>query len=356
VTIVAASVTSIGLTHEQVEARKRGIGGSDAAAVLGIDPYRTPLDIYELKLGLKQPDPPNAAMKRGIHLEGIARGLYRELTGRKIRRLRQQAHPTYSFMLCNVDGEIVGDDRGRGVFEAKCPGLHSFAKIEREGLPLHWITQLAHNMEVTGCTWGSFAIFSAELWRLIHFDVPRDEDLARALVQAERVFWHEHVLAKVPPTVAVNTAPELLSQLARAQQDAGAGELIVRSDAEWAEAAEMYLQAKEILESGEHLVETAKQKLQELMAGFGATEGAGLRCYFTQQPGRTSFDKKALAAARPLDREKVLAVIAEYPDGLRALELVGRLDVAGLDLSVFEKVGKPFERFAAYQVKAGVGD
>lgn len=353
---MATRVTSIGLTAEQVEARKLGIGGSDAAAVLGVDPYRTALDIYEIKLGLKQPDPPNAAMKRGTHLEGIARSLYRELTGRKIRQIKQRTHPTYPFMRCLVDGEVVGDDRGRGVFEAKCPGLHVFSKIEREGLPLHWITQMCHNIEVTGCTWGSFAIFSAELWRLIHFDVERDGDLARALVQAERIFWEQHVVAKVPPTVTDNTAPELLSQLAKAQQDAGTGELVVRSDTEWVEAAGAYIEAKQILESGEHLVEVTKAKLQGLMGGFGATEGGGLRCYFTQQPGRSSFDKKALAAAKPLDREKVLAVIAEYPDGLRALELVGRLEGAGLDLSVFEKVGKPFERFAAYQVRAGVGD
>src|SRR5919106_197694 len=136
-----ARTRSVGLNPAQLEARKKGIGGSDAAAVLGLDSYKTPLDIYELKLGLRQPEPPNAAMTRGVFLEPIARRLYRELTGRRVKRLHQVEHPSYPFMLCNVDGLILANRKrtgheGAGVLELKCPGIWAFAKAEREGLPL----------------------------------------------------------------------------------------------------------------------------------------------------------------------------------------------------------------------------
>lgn len=362
---MTTSVTS-GLTAEQLEARKTGIGGSDAAAVIGVNPYRTALEVYELKLGLRPPDPANAQMRRGIYLEPIARKLYKEITSRPIRSLKQVRHPSHHWMLCNVDGMILGGKRGVGVLELKCPGIWVFAKAKREGLPLHWIVQMQHNLCVTGYKWGSFALFNADLWEMIHFDVERDEDLINALIQKEEQFWKGYVEPRVPPPVVENTAPELLAQLAKAQGDAGGGDLIVRNDPQWADAAAMYREAKEIAETGENLLETAKAKLKELMGGYGAIEGAGLRAYFSQRAGRVTFDKKALAAGMPMDRTSVATAVNEFVQAIPGdliegfaqanHRLIEALDAATLDLSAFDKTGKPYDQFAAYIVKAGVGD
>ena len=355
---MTTSVTS-GLTKEQLEARKLGIGGSDAAAVLGINPYRTALELYELKLGLREPDPPNAAMKRGIVLESIARKLYGELTGRRVRRLRQQTHHDYPFMLCNVDGEIAGGKRGRGVLEMKCPGIWAFAKAKREGLPLHWIVQLQHNLEVTGYQWGSFALFNSDLWEMIHFDVERDDDLARALVVKESQFWNEHVLAKVPPPPEVqNTTPELMAQLARAQGAVGGGELLVRNDPEWGTAAEMYREAREIEETAENLMAAAKEKLKGLMGEKGAIEGGGIRVYWSERDGKKSFDRKTLEATKPLERFAVAAAINSrvMGDDMKTAVLADLANCA-VDFAAFEKVGKPYEDFRVYPLRSvGVGD
>jgi putative phage-type endonuclease len=350
------SVTS-SLTPEQVAQRRSYIGGSDAAAVLGIDQFRSPLDIYLVKIGEKQPDPPTAAMKRGIVLEPIARKLYAELTGRKVRRLAQRVHPSYDFMGCMVDGEIVGDERGRGVLEIKSPGVWNFAKVKREGLPLSWISQMAHNLEVTGFSWGSYAIFNADLWEMVHFDLVRDEELARALVMAEHAFWYNNVLARVPPTAKPDLSPELVAQLARAQGDTP-GELLLRNDSEWGSAAQTYIEAKSILETGEHLVAVAKDRLKALMGEKGAIEGGGLRVYWSDRDGRKSFDRKALEASGPLDRIAVATAINQrvMHDATKDALLadIGRCDV---DFRKFEKVGNSYEDFRAYQLRSvGVGD
>lgn len=355
---------SIGLTPEQLAARRQGIGGSDAGAILGVDSYRSALDIYEQKLGLRDPAPPNAAMKRGIHLEAVARKLYTELTGRRVRRIGQRvnATPGFGFMLCNVDGMILADhlaeSRGRpqgpGVLELKCPGVWAFAKIKREGLPLSYIAQMQHNLVVTGYGWGSFALFNADLWELIHFDVVADPDLQQALILKEQEFWMEHVEPRIPPVAAPAPAPEISGRL---QESTGAGELILRNDPEWAAAAAQFTEADEIAETGTHLKHVAQEKLQKLMGKYGVCEGAGIRCYWTEQSGRRSFDRKALEHSAPLDRIAVATKINErvMHDATKA-GILADLPSCAVDFTQFETVGKPFEMFRLYRVAAGTGD
>ncbi len=359
-TTSVASVRTVGLSPEQVAARRAGIGGSDAAAVLGVDPYKTALTIYQAKVGEREADPPNAAMKRGTYLEPLARKLYRELTGRRVKRLAQVTHPSYPFMLCNVDGLIVANRKrngqdGPGVLELKCPGVWAFAKVKREGLPMHWLVQMQHNLQVTGFGWGSFALFNADLWEMIHFDVMADLELAHALVIKEQQFWLQHVGPRVPPPEPEPNA-DLVEQLAKAQ-GATTGELILRNDAEWGEAARMYSEAKEIAETGENLLSSAKEKLKALMAQKGAVEGAGLRCYWSERDGKTSFDRKALEATKPLDAIAVATGINDLlmNDDLKT-KIIAGLEGCRVDFKRFEKVGKPFEDFRCYIVKAGIGD
>lgn len=360
---------TVGLTPEQFEARRAGIGGSDAAAVLGCNPYRSALDVYKQKIGETGPTPPNAAMKRGTFLEPIARKIYAELTGRRIRRMQQVTHASFPWMLCNIDGRIFrprpeidasAPGVGPGLLELKCPGIWAFAKAKREGLPIHWIVQVQHNLEVTGYTWGAVALFNADLWEMIHFDVPRDLELAHAIILKEKDFWKNHVECRTPPPDESNFAPEIAAALERAEGSAPKGTIILRNDAEWAEAAETYLSARELAETAENLEKAAKDRIKTLLGEYGGFEGAGLRVYFSRRDGRMSFDKKALIKARPIDRQKVLAWLADVdimPIEMRAA-LADALGKAGIDLNLadFEHRGEPYDDFRGYRVKAGIGD
>ena len=348
---------SVGLTPEQIAARRQGIGGSDAGAILGVDSYRSALAIYEVKVGIREPDPPNAAMKRGTFLEPIARKLYTELTGRRVRRTGQRVHPIHTFMLCNVDGLIHRDTKGPGVLELKCPGVWAFAKVKREGLPLAYIAQMQHNLVVTGYEWGSFALFNADLWELIHFDIVADRELQQALILKEEEFWKQHVEPKIPPVVSPAPPSEIEERLAKGQESAGAGALVLRNDPEWAQAAAQFTEAEEIAGIGAELKRTAQEKLQKLMGQPGAVEGAGIRCYWTVQQGRKSFDRKSLEGSAPLDRIAVATKINErvMHDASKA-GLLADLPSCAVDFSQFESVGKPFDVFRLYHVNAGVGD
>ena len=63
------------------KARRKGLGGSDIAAILGISKWRTPMDVWVEKMGLVEPSEESYAMMRGRILEDAIAQWYGEFTG-----------------------------------------------------------------------------------------------------------------------------------------------------------------------------------------------------------------------------------------------------------------------------------
>ncbi|MDN5292305.1 MAG: hypothetical protein PWQ06_2544, partial [Anaerophaga sp.] len=92
---------------EWLEYRRQGIGGSDAAAVLGISPFRTARDLYYDKLNIVSPEDDMAnwvAKKMGHLLEDLVAEIFRVKTGFRIYQAKKMfMHPEYRFMLADID-------------------------------------------------------------------------------------------------------------------------------------------------------------------------------------------------------------------------------------------------------------
>lgn len=100
------------LKDEWLNERKKGIGGSDASALCGLSPYKTPLQLWEEKRGLLGQKEDNEAMLWGRTLEPVIRQRYSDVTGRPVRLPTEiLRHPTNDFMLANIDG-FTDDSRG----------------------------------------------------------------------------------------------------------------------------------------------------------------------------------------------------------------------------------------------------
>jgi len=337
------------------EQRKKGIGSSDAAAVIGADPWRTPLDLYLEKIGEGPERVETKQMKRGKYLEPVAVDVYSTLTGRIVERVGKQiTHPSYAFMIANLDRNVFRDESARevttdiGVLEVKCPNIRTWSRIKREGLPVYYSVQMQHYLAVTNRTWGAFALFNSDLWELIHFDIERDDIFIQKLIAAEQDFWMLHVEPRNPPAAL---QVEFKIELPPVE-----GELILRQDPDWQEAARAYMEALVLQEDAKSVVEFDKARLKELMGKLGAVEGAGLRCYWSQRKGRVTFDKKALEKNKPLDSFQVGMAIAAWEDrnditpSKVVLDLVERLKACTMDLTKFDKTGEPFEEFRSYPV------
>jgi len=332
--------------------RMSGIGGSDVGPVLGVDQYRDSLDVYLSKV--KQPaatDTPNEAMLRGIYLEPVVGKLYIDETGRRIRqgkfRRAKSELGKMEPMIANPDRIIHGnDDRehdGNGVLELKTANRWVMDRIKDQGIPESYYLQVQHYMGVCGLSWGAVAILCPDPFEFVHFDVKFDAELYGDTSEVLRRFWSDNVLTETPPSppaLVMPTMPKL-----------GAGEVVIRMDenAEWREAVAFLREARGIEKSGKQSVEFAKSIIKELMPEKGIYEGAGARVLFNEQAGRTSFDKKSLAAFDPIDPIRMASLLAEAGLALDVIETL--FEAARLDLSIFEKQGAAFETVRIYDSK-----
>src|SRR5262245_19558887 len=170
-------------------ARRHGIGGSDAPAVLGVSPWKTSAQLWAEKLEMLEEDAAESeAMRMGRKLEPIIRELYTEATGQHvlesppydIRRSR-----TYPWMTATLDGVVFPPEAAEpGVFEAKTASAWHRDEWATEP-PVAYQVQVQHNMVVTGATWGVLAVLiGGQHFR--HYRVERNDAFVATLIEAER--------------------------------------------------------------------------------------------------------------------------------------------------------------------------
>ena len=187
--------------EEWLESRRNGIGGSDASAILGVNPYSSPLKVYLDKTGKGVEEEENEAMRQGTDLEPYVADRFVEFmaaqgTPTKVRKCnRILRHPDYPWMLANIDREVLKENAG---LECKTTSPYSKFKYEEGEINPHYYWQCVHYMAVTGAE--RWYVSIVVLGKGHHvFCIERDEDAIAQLIDAEREFWEEHVAVKVPP-------------------------------------------------------------------------------------------------------------------------------------------------------------
>lgn len=184
-----------------LESRRNGIGGSDASAILGMNPYSSPLRVYMDKTGKGIEEEENEAMRQGTDLEPYVAERFvdfmaKQGTPKKVRKCnRILRHPEYPWMLANIDREVVGENAG---LECKTTSPYSKFRFDEGEINPHYYWQCVHYMAVTGAE--KWYVSIVVLGKSHHvFCIGRDEDEIATLIEAEREFWEEHVAPKVPP-------------------------------------------------------------------------------------------------------------------------------------------------------------
>ena len=197
--------------EEWLVLRRKGIGGSDAAAIVGLDRYRSPFDVYADKLGLKPEIPDNEAMRQGRDLEQYVAERFMEATGKRVRRRNAMLqHPEYPFMIADIDRWIVGENAG---LECKTTSVLNRAKFSQGEFPPNYYVQCVDYMAVTGAERWYLAVLV--LNKAFHvFTIERDEAEIQALIAAEKDFWENHVMKQIPPALdGSEVTSEIIKQL-----------------------------------------------------------------------------------------------------------------------------------------------
>jgi len=186
--------------------RPRAIGGSDAAVVLGISPWKTRYQLWRELVGESEPvAEENERLRWGKLLEEPVAREYAERTGRKIRRVnRTLVHPELPYVTGHLDRDVVrGDDPEKRILEVKTTDTWNRTEWGPSGsdeVPDHYLTQVQHYMALTGADICDVAVLvGGNDFRVLH--VPRNDRLIGAMLERYVDFWERHVEAKVPPEV-----------------------------------------------------------------------------------------------------------------------------------------------------------
>lgn len=177
--------------------RRKGIGGSDAAAVCGLSPWRSPLEVYLDKRGEIEPSPGNELTEWGTLLENTVAVAYSRKNGAKIRRAPMRMNKERPFMLVHMDRQILGDPRGPGYLECKTADARSLSKW-KNGPPDDYALQVQHGLAVTGYAFGVIAVLIGGN-HYEQFEIARNDHDIGVLADIEADFWLNHVAVGVPP-------------------------------------------------------------------------------------------------------------------------------------------------------------
>lgn len=184
-----------------LEARKTGIGASEAAAVQGVDPWRTPFDVWSVKVGLKEERDlaDEERVQWGNRLEPVILDAFAERTGRAVMRGGELLrHDDEQWALCTLDGRCSENGAEPWPLEVKTTSAYRVDDWE-EGPPEPYLVQLHQQMLVTGAPKATIACLLGGQ-RLVWCDVERDEQRIRKIIHHGREMWRR-VLEKDPPPV-----------------------------------------------------------------------------------------------------------------------------------------------------------
>lgn len=280
--------------------RQQGIGSSDAAAAVGLNPYKSPLELWMEKTGrdadLPKSDPSDDTTPTywGTLLEPLVAAQYSRRTGNRVRRVNAVLqHPTEAWMLANLDREVVGAPDVQ-VLECKTAGLNG-ARLWKEGVPEYVQLQVMHQLAVTGKDAADVAVLICGQELQVH-RITRDDDMIRHLIQLEREFW-EFVRAETPPPA---DGSESADRALRALYPRDTGSTVdLRGDLEMAAVLSDLVSIRALLEEQAKREAQLKQRIQERMReATKALFDAGTVTW-RRSKDSTSIDVERLARDHP---------------------------------------------------------
>lgn len=260
---------------EWLDYRRSRFNASESAAVLGLNPWQTPYQLWMEKTGKSQTKP-NAAMMRGTELEPLARAAYEQETGLVMQPVVLEAG-NYS---ASLDGMTLEGDL---VLEIKCPmrGAQSdlWQSVCAGQLPAHYQVQVQHQLMVSGGTTAHLWVFDGSRGLLL--EIGRDEGLMERIQSGWEAF---------APFLNKDTPPPLTDR-----------DTQVRADDLWTEAAKTYLNARAASEAASVQMEAARNSIVAL-AQHPKTAGSGVTV--TRYWKQGSVDYKRIPELKGVDLDQ----------------------------------------------------
>ena len=179
--------------------RRKYIGGSDIAAIMGMSRWKTPLKLWLEKTGECEPVDLSKveAVQLGSELEEFVAQKFSKETGKQVRKQsKMYVHKDYPFMAAHVDRLITGTDE---ILECKTCGSHKKDEWEGEDIPQEYVLQVIWYLGITGKKKAYIAVLiggQSFKYKMIEFD----KELFETMIDMAKDFWN-CVQTKTPPAL-----------------------------------------------------------------------------------------------------------------------------------------------------------
>lgn len=275
--------------------RKNGIGGSDAGAVCGLNPYRTAIEVYYDKTSEEIEEIDNEAMRQGRELEEYVARRFCEASGKKVRRANAIFYDEKNpFMLADVDRMIVGENAG---LECKTASPYMTEKWKDGSIPISYQIQCYHYMAVCRAdAWYIAVLIYGKEFK--YYRIDRDDEVIENLIRIEKEFWNGNVISRIMP----DPDGSKTADLAIAERFKNAQSAIIPLSG----FDERLRRRQELLAVMEHMEKEKRQIDQELKLYLGDAETAENEHYRVswKNVSRNSLDEKRLKEEEPEIYEK----------------------------------------------------
>ena len=191
------------LTREQwLALRKKGIGGSDAAAVCGMNRYKGPLDVYLDKTNPNvEPQEDNEKMYWGRVMEPILRQEFMKRTGMSVVECKYLfTNKEFPFMIADIDGVVTeADGKTKSLLEIKTVNAYSGSAYGNGNLSEAYAIQCFHYLATLPELSRAYLVMLIGGNEFKYEVIERDEATIKTIIAMESKFWNDHVLKKIPP-------------------------------------------------------------------------------------------------------------------------------------------------------------
>ena len=289
-----------------LKGRQSGIGGSEIAAIVGLNQYRTPMQVWESKVNPVQDEETSQPAYWGTVLEDVVAKEYALRTGRKVQRLtKQMMHPDFSFAIANIDRAVINPDIAGRVFWKdgklttdrilECKTANGFmakqwGEVGSDQVPDSYLIQCQWYMGVTGASICDLAVLiGGQDFRI--YTILLDDDLINDLLIQGAAFWE---------LVKKNVAPDPVNYPEAVKK--------------WANSdPSLTVQADDLLVDDLQQIQNIKAKVKELEAQEDALKARvvialesaetllyqGVKVATCKTQTRNSFDAKAFEKDHP---------------------------------------------------------
>lgn len=274
---------------EWLKLRSQYIGGSDAAAVVGLNAFSSPYSLWAEKTGRIPGFAGNLATEVGTFLEEFVAQKFAQETEKKVKKCNHSFfNSKYPFAIANIDREVVGEDAG---LEIKTTDSLNLKKFKGGEYPSHYYCQCVHYMAVTGKRrWYLAVLIGNKDFKI--FTIERDEAEIEALMRAEEDFW-EYVKNNTPPPVdGTRATSEALSTIYADNDDSICDLSAFRAH------LQEYTDLKTQIKILDEFAEEAANKIKEFLGESGGGECDGFKVSWKTQ-ARNTFDHKRFAKDHP---------------------------------------------------------